>query len=337
MLTEDNFRELEDIGFTVVTNVLTKQECDVAIADYRTWLAQFGDRFPRSFNSIIQDSNAGHLEVSWRLRLKAKPVFAQLWKTEKLLTSFDTVAIGRPPESGSEEFQDTRKYWLHADTTPSRVGLHAYQGALYLEEQTKNDWTFQVMEKSHKVTELFFSKFQDKAEDAKKAGHYVKLSDENVEFFKDNRCRLKRVPVPKGGMVLWDSRLVHANARPLPNRKHKGRWRFVAFISMTPAIWANDVDIRKHQEAYQNVAHTTHWSSQGIIVQGISSTPGIPRLTTVPDIARTEEAMQLSAVLPYNFSDGKPNGDCYRPIWKSRDTGLPPEIDLETQWANGHI
>lgn len=49
---------------------------------------------------------------------------------------------------------------------------------------------------------------------------------------------------------------------PFQNRKNKGRWRFVTFISMTPAIWANDEDIRKHQHAYQTVALTTHWSSQ---------------------------------------------------------------------------
>lgn len=231
MLTDKNFRELEDIGYTVVNGVLKKEECDAAVADYRKWLALHGDKFPKTFNSIVKDSNAGHLEVTWRLRLKAKPVFAQLWTTEKLLTSFDAIAIGRPPESGAEDFQDTRKYWLHADTTPSRVGLHAYQGALYLEEQTKHDWTFQVMEKSHKVTQGMFEKFPDKVVDAKRAGHYVRLSEENIEYYEKCGCRVKRVPVPKGGMVLWDSRLVHANARPLPVCILFSKLRLLSFIN----------------------------------------------------------------------------------------------------------
>ncbi|XP_045162636.1 uncharacterized protein LOC123527317 [Mercenaria mercenaria] len=336
MLSAENFKDLEEKGYTVVKNVLSKQECDAAIADYRAWLANFGDKFPKSFNSIIKDHNTGHMEVTWRLRLKAKPVFAQIWKTEKLLTSFDAVSIGRPPESGGEEFQDPRKYWLHVDYTPSRIGLHAYQGSLFLEEQTKNDWTFQVMEGSHRLIEEFFRKFPEKAEDSRRFRHNYRLDSEDIDYFKKCKCRLTRVPVPKGGMVLWDSRLIHANARPLPNRKNAGRWRFVTFVSMTPAIWANDIDIKKHQEAYTAPKMTLHWSSQGIHLLETSSSPGIPCPTTVPDIARTEEAMQLSAMLPYDYNDGKPNGEHDLPLWKNT-SNLPDEINTEKLQANGHI
>ena len=48
----------------------------------------------------------------------------------------------------------------------------------------------------------------------------------------------------------------------IQNRKHAGRWRFVTFVSMTPAIWANEIDIQKHQEAYTTPKMTLHWSSQ---------------------------------------------------------------------------
>jgi hypothetical protein len=33
--------------------------------------------------------------------LKSKPVFAELWKTDKVLTSMDGVAIEEPPELGT--------------------------------------------------------------------------------------------------------------------------------------------------------------------------------------------------------------------------------------------
>lgn len=216
MLTDAHIKDLEVKGYTVVKDVISRQECDEAIAEYRAWLSNFGEKFPKTFNSIIKDHNVGHMETTWRLRLKAKPLFSQLWKTEKLLTSFDAIAIGRPPEEGHEDFQDTRKYWLHADTTPSRIGLHAYQGALYLEEQTKNDWTFQVIEGSHKYMDEFFIKFPEKSRLSRQLGYYTKIEADDTEYFMSNKCRLSRVPVPKGGMVLWDSRLVHANARPLP-------------------------------------------------------------------------------------------------------------------------
>ena len=132
MLSDTHEQDLAEKGYTVASNVLTKQECDQAIKEYRTWLANFGDRFPKSFNSIIFSYNTGPMETTWRLRLRAKPVFEQLWKTDKLLTSVDAIAIGRSPEDGAEDFQVPGKYWLHADTSVSRIGLHAYQGALYL-------------------------------------------------------------------------------------------------------------------------------------------------------------------------------------------------------------
>lgn len=215
MITEDNLTDLEEKGVTVVPKVITEDECDEAVGDFRVWLSKFGDSFPRSSNSVIWDYNAGHMDVSWRLRLKAKPVFAQVWKTEKLLTSFDAIAIGRPPEDGEETFDDSEQHWLHADFTPARVGLHAYQGALYLEEQTADDWTFQVMEGSHKLLDEFFVNFPERADSARRLGFHFDLSDRDVEYFKSRGCVITRVPVPKGGIALWDSRLVHANARPV--------------------------------------------------------------------------------------------------------------------------
>ncbi|XP_045162635.2 uncharacterized protein LOC123527316 [Mercenaria mercenaria] len=342
MITEDNWKDLEVKGFTVVPNVLTAEECDIAIADYRTWLSGFGENFPNTYNSIIWGYNVGHMDVTWRLRLKVKPVFSQIWKTDKLLTSFDAVAIGRPPEDGVERFDDPKQHWLHADCTPSRIGLHAYQGALYLEEQEEDDWTFQVMEGSHRKLEEMFAKFPDSAERARRCGCHFDLSEQDVAYFKSLGCDVVRVPVPKGGLALWDSRLVHANARPLKNRRNSCRWRFVTFISMTPAIWANEEDIRKHQEMFKMQTLSTHWSSQGIKYADVSldnkSSPSKPVPATLPEIARTEEVMELSAMLPYNYSDGKPNGDDFKPVWRrSASISLTEEEDLEKKYANGHI
>ena len=75
---------------------------------------------------------------------------------------------------------------------------------------------------------------------------------------------------------------------------------------------------------------------QGIHLIDTSSTPGIPCPTTVPDIARTEEAMKLSAMLPYDYKDGKPNGDHIIPVWNNTSQ-LPDELNHEKLQANGHI
>ena len=87
--------------------------------------------------------------MAWQIRLMVKQVFSALWDTEKLLTSFDGAAISEPPERRRVSF--AHKHKLHLDQGVSRPGLHAYQGAVYLEEQTADDWCFQVSTKNFNV------------------------------------------------------------------------------------------------------------------------------------------------------------------------------------------
>lgn len=317
MLTAQNFEELDKKGYTVVHNVVAPEICDAAIQQYREWLSQFRNgSWPHSFSGIIQGYNTGHMEVTWDMRLRTKKVFAQLWKTEKLLTSFDAIAIGRPPEDGKEDFEIPGKNWLHTDQIASRLGLHAYQGALYLEEQCKDDWTFHVLEKSHKFLDNFYEKHPEAAETAEPAGHYT-LKTDDLEFYKEAGCRrIVRVPVPKGGMALWDARLIHANARPLIGRKHPGRWRFTNFISMTPAFWASEEDIGLHKEAYEKAMMTSHWSSTGLKPFNSTGRADINFPTEVPENAKTDEVKMLSGLISYDFEDEQPNGSDFIPKWK---------------------
>ena len=316
MITEQNFEDLKKKGYTVVSNVLSSDDCDSAICQYQQWLSQFKNgAWPKNFSGIINRYNTGHMIPTWEIRLKAKPVFAQLWKTEKLLTSFDAISIGRPPEEGKEEFQKPDDHWLHTDQHASRLGLHAYQGGVYLEEQCEDDWTFHVMEGSHQYLDVFYDLYPGAAQKSEPLGVYYLERDE-VDFFKDLGCPISRVAVPKGGMVLWDSRLIHANARPLKNRKHPGRWRYTIFVSMTPAVWASNEDIADHKEAYENVWMTSHWSSQDITGFPSYVPRDIKCQTEIPDVASSEDAKRLSGVLLYDFKDEKSNGDDYRPEWK---------------------
>ena len=319
MLTDQNFEDLEKKGYTVVPDVVSSEDCDAAIRQYEEWLTQFKDgSWPKTSSGLINRYNTGHMTPTWEIRLKSKPVFAQLWKTDKLLTSFDAISIGRPPEDGQEQFQKPGDHWLHNDQHPLRVGLHAYQGGVYLEEQCEDDWTFHVMSGSHKFHDIFYEHYPEAVRKAESLGVYY-LEPDEVDFYKDVGCEILRIPVPKGGMVLWDSRLIHANARPLKNRKHPGRWRYTVFVSMTPAIWASEEDIDDHKEAYENALMTSHWSSMDIIGYDSFCPANIKCPTEIPEVARTEEAKRLSGVISYDLKDGQPNGGDYRPEWKTKN------------------
>ncbi|XP_052821374.1 uncharacterized protein LOC128246884 [Mya arenaria] len=326
MLTDEHFDDLQKKGYTVVSDVLTNDECDKTIDQYKQWLSQFTDEgeWPFSANSLIQRYNAGHMEPTWFARLKSKRVFAQVWKTEKLLTSFDAIAIGRPPEESEEQFHRPGQHWFHVDQSAIRSGLHAYQGAVYLEAADEDDWTLHVMEGSHAHFENFFAN-NERARIRSENNNYYSYLDEEVIEMRKNGCREKRVAVPKGGMVLWDSRLIHANASPIKGRKHPGRWRYCVFVSMTPAIWASKNDIKEKKDAYDKACMTTHWSSQDVMIFKTAipsyAKQDVEYPKELPDIANSREAKLISGVIPYDFNDALPNGDAYTPKWLNKKRG----------------
>ena len=105
MLSTQNRDELTTKGYTVVERVLTPDESTTYRGQYEQWLATFDKgAFPHTNKSLIQRYKVGHMEPSWAIRLKTKSVFREIWSTEELLTSFDAIAIGRPPEDGEEDF-----------------------------------------------------------------------------------------------------------------------------------------------------------------------------------------------------------------------------------------
>ena len=206
--------------------------------------------------------------------------------------------------------------WLHLDQGAQRQGLHAFQGAVYLEETTDTDHCFRVLENSHRYHSSFFEKFPKAAEKTERL-EFCKLNKTQKSWYKSRGCTQIKVPCPKGGMILWDSRTVHDNCKPEFGRPYKDRWRFVVFVSMTPAVWAKPEDIAKKHEAYEKLLITTHWSSQGIKTFKPYSTKTGERGVTIeelPEIAKTKEVRLLFGVEPYDFDDGQPNGPL-EPQW----------------------
>ncbi|VDH93886.1 Hypothetical predicted protein [Mytilus galloprovincialis] len=118
------------------------------------------------------------------------------------------------------------------DPDSCREGLHVYQGAVYLEETTENDYCFRVLENSVQVHKEFYESFPKVIEETTGKDFYC-LSKEHFDWYLSKGCKIKKVPVP---MVLWDSRMIHDNIAPLAGRPYSKRWRFVVFVCMAPAI-----------------------------------------------------------------------------------------------------
>ncbi|KAK7501783.1 hypothetical protein BaRGS_00006869, partial [Batillaria attramentaria] len=283
--TEENRRELEDNGYTVVENVLTDTECRQIIGQFKDWLStNFAEgEFPHTAHSLVQRYRVGHLDPAWRVRLKSRDVFAELWGTNRLLTSVDAVAIGRPPEDGEEMFAhpDCPNGWLHLDQSPRRQGLHAYQGAVYLEQADEDDWTFEVLEGSHRFFDEYYNSNPVAKTRALARGH-MKTRDEHLDWLRLQGCVQKRVPAPRGGMLLW---------------------RWVVLTCMAPACWATEKALLTKRTAYNKLLMTTHWPCDDIGLFPTELPSYGPRelrpLKRLPEVARSTDAKRLMGVVPY--------------------------------------
>jgi hypothetical protein len=103
--------ELEDQGFSVVEGVLSEEDCKLYSEEFKEWVNQYRDNnvLFGNFESLVQSYRIGHFNASWAVRLKVKHVFADLWGTNKLLTSVDGVAVSPPPEMMPGKDEDEPK------------------------------------------------------------------------------------------------------------------------------------------------------------------------------------------------------------------------------------
>ncbi|KAH9496514.1 hypothetical protein Btru_043246 [Bulinus truncatus] len=329
MLTVRNRDELEVKGYTVVENAVP-DHARLREAFFEWMKGNFDAGVaPYSTHSIVRHYGVGYLEPAWEVRLQVKKYFAQLWGTEQLLTSVDAVAIGQPPEMGTEEFDTATSRWLHVDQCAARVGLHAYQGAVYLETADADDWTFEVLEGSHEHLQDFYAQ-NDKARIRSVNTGLWRMRDDDLEWYRKLGCERKRVPVKAGSLLMWDSRLVHANARPIQGRKNPDRWRLIVLVCMGPLAWSTKEDIQRRRKAFKDMLMTTHWPSDDIGIMGSSPPPSYaPQLKgnkssprTLPEIATSNEVLQLVGIVPYK-NDPAAKVPAWRPRW---DPILRPDM-----------
>lgn len=299
-------KELDENGVGVLPGVLSEAQCDTYITQLQEWLSKFGGGFPESRSAIINDYNIAHHPAVWHTRLQVAPVFEALWGTEKIVSSIDGIAIGQPPEQGKESFaaENPLHFNLHLDQGGSKHGLHAYQGAVYLEEALEDDWCFLVMNKSHHYHHDFYSERTKKPPRTE----FLRLTKKEIDWYLSRGCSIKRIAVPRGGIVLWDSRTVHAGARPLMDRRNPERWRFVVFACMAPAVWASETERARKKNGFRKMMCSKHWPAQGFsLFRGKHVDPKLNAVDELPEVALTTKARLLAGDISY-VSDGRPEG-----------------------------
>lgn len=203
------------------------------------------EQFEPLHNMLYQHWGLGQSQYIWD-NIRSNPnvidCFSNIWGTDRLITSFDAIALHLPGEFlGKNYFH--KNDWYHFDQSPLRYGFECVQGLVNAFDSKEGDATLTVLTRSH----LYFEQYcRDKVEDfintkgsedintlKKEFGeNWLKIKD--IDHFKTKGCEELRIICPRGSLVLWDSRTLHQGSQPLKTRPEPN-FRAVVYICMVPA------------------------------------------------------------------------------------------------------
>mmetsp|Transcript_158091 Transcript_158091/g.279137 ORF Transcript_158091/g.279137 Transcript_158091/m.279137 type:complete len:390 (+) Transcript_158091:67-1236(+) len=217
---------LQEHGMAVVKDVLTEDEC---VAMENMWKREMAEEsaLPRKeISEPVWWANVwlhAHGEFAWRARLhpRVQNTFACVFDTKDLACGFDVVKNFCVADGKA---QTDNRQWLHVDqNTCTGITDECYQGILYLWHSAGEDRSTTVIwPGSHKQDGTYGRLIEDPSSKAKGSlrnaygipfGHYIELNQLEAEGSKElvdealNGAR--RVPVPRGALLLWSSRAVH--------------------------------------------------------------------------------------------------------------------------------
>lgn len=221
-------------GYRVFRKVLDEEEGELA---YRLWLDWYTvngvGAHPVPSHGVISNWGVGHTAAAWYIRTRpgVLQVFRDIWGVDDLVVSFDGAGY-LPP---GFQRRDQSKGWLHVDQGGANV-FKCVQGFVAL--TTNETATIGVVPYSqHSFSENVLGK----------KGNYIPLPhlDPSMAI---------RVPVQKGDMVVWDSRLVHMNYYG------NGEERLVQYVSYLPRSGATQKQLEKRVQNWCNKRTTSHWA-----------------------------------------------------------------------------
>ena len=273
--------QLKTLGYGVVEGVFSDAECDRNKQAMWDWVVATSKgrvkqsdpktctsvNWPAHTHFIVQHFGVGHQPAAWNARTnkKAIEVFARLYGTDKLTTSFDGATLWPAPEDvkGSRWPQDNT--WMHVDQTPYSSNTECVQSwATFEDVDGESDATLMVVPGSH-LLHKDLAKFHGCAPEHKNGrpdnNDWFKFSQVQLELIlgeKWKTTKTVRVSAPKGSMVFWDSRTFHQGCAPVEGRPVK-RDRAIVYLCYGPVKWMTEVQKKKKRDAATNERTTTHW------------------------------------------------------------------------------
>lgn len=199
------------------------------------------DKVPTSGKGMFKNY-IGHERFLWNLRRLSKPIFSRIWGTEDLVSSFDGACLALP--TPKEEYG----CWLHYDQWRDARHFACVQGIAALTDSNERDGGFCFVQPDGVSVGDFFSIMMDRHPTCGRKWGRIDVNDPYVA-----NTPVRKICAPAGSMILFDSRLCHAN---IPSN---GKYRMAAYISFQPRA-AVPADIAaKRLKAFHDDIMTGHW------------------------------------------------------------------------------
>jgi ectoine hydroxylase-related dioxygenase (phytanoyl-CoA dioxygenase family) len=240
-------QSLEERGYAIVENVLSERRVNRAKRMFHRWVKRhptlLESHEKTGVHGIFKYHQVAHQKHAWyiRTRNKVQKVFQHIWKTDKLVTSFDGCCY--IPSSVTKR----DNCWTHTDQAPNKKGKICIQGFVAL--TTNEDRTLVVYEGSHLLHESYMKEYGETG-----SKNWLKIDPAYLERIADKK---KVLHVKAGSLVLWDSRTFHQN-----QYGEHGEERLVQYVCFLPREdKKNTTAIQEKRIKYlKEYRVTSHWS-----------------------------------------------------------------------------
>jgi ectoine hydroxylase-related dioxygenase (phytanoyl-CoA dioxygenase family) len=220
----------------------------------------------RTKENLIQFNQAGEQEHAVVVRTEVKEVFEAIFPGKQLTCSFDCTSFQlrgeKPKYDDVEDWEANPKDGLHIDqTTKDEDEDYSVQSGVAIVDQTEDCRVFTVVPGSHLLHKEIMQLFKDERDDLVKqmkagtlspelvkkvkafpkkiplyfAAQWLVMNDKMKALWESKGLKQIRVPLKKGGMVLWKSNCVHASA-DFTKQCDPEAYRLQVFVCFAPRL-----------------------------------------------------------------------------------------------------
>lgn len=312
LTSPDKIKEtLNTYGVAIIPNVLDDEESDKIVSGIWDFLehitqkweipilrtnltswSQFYNLFP-IHSMLLQYWQVGHSQVSWDVRQNKKVanIYAEIYgcTAEELLVSFDGLSFHLPPETTKRGW-NKNNLWLHCDQSYTQNDFKNVQSWVTGTDVNEGDATLAILEGSHQYHKEFATRFN-----MIKNVQWTKLTEEQIQFYKERNCEFKKIICPKGSIVMWDSRIIHCGVEADKSRI-KPNIRAIIYVCYTPRSKSTEANIKKRQKAFKELRATIHDPNNTKLFGKNPRTYGkpIPEYTPIMEPVLTELGLKLA-------------------------------------------